>query len=106
MRRSLAPSALFKRRKLDDEDSPPDSLLGSKGKPINHLARWDPSNSDDTKPEEDANSAQNDVEQIRKNYTLNPNAIPVCFACTFTALNKLAKKDAKGDGSFFRGKKF
>lgn len=100
MKRSLAPSILFKKRKLiGDESLALHNISNVEG--INHLELFTlkPSSppNEDQKADEDVDTNNN----VLKNYVINsPGSSEIAFAVSFRNTKRFAKTDLSGHGMF------
>jgi hypothetical protein len=111
MRRSAAPSVVWKKKKLADGSAQgldsDGSPLAQSGEKQNHLDIYKEKENvsvEEPTAEDDMHAGRRtrqEAKVIKKNFALNsPNSIPICFAVKFTNLNRTAKKNLQGDGMY------
>lgn len=105
MRRSAAPSVVWKKKKLADgsalavavESSP------SAGEKVNHLDAYKEKENVpmiEEQVEDLGRRTRHEVRITKKNFAINdPAATPLCFAVKFINANRTAKKNLEGHGS-------
>lgn len=101
MRRSSAPSSLFKRAKLSASEDACAEPTAEKLKSLNHLQRFDLELLKPPKVAEiqDSSPDKENETVLKTNYSVYPNGKPLCFAISFVNTNRTAKKDVSGDGT-------
>lgn len=103
MKKSLAPSSIFKKRKLS-EDSVEIRLNGKSDVKINHLEIFTlkPVNQESSESKE--NEEENNGEVIKKNFVINgESSQEIAFAVSFKNNKRFAKTDLSGYGILIVG---
>lgn len=108
MRRSSCPSVVWKKKKLADGsalglDPNGEAVVVDK---INHLEMYKEKENlpveEVVVDEYEGRRSRHEAKVVRKNFALNSaSAVPICFAVHFVNLNRTAKKNLSGHGTYY-----